>query len=70
MRTRVVAVLVFRSHKSYKLQSANLTVSELSVQFGFVFVGCRVSRQMRAEYFRLSEKGLPDADLLDKLRES
>ena len=25
---------------------------------------------MRAEYFRLSEKGLPDAELLEKLRGS
>ncbi|CAN0171543.1 unnamed protein product [Pylaiella littoralis] len=30
----------------------------------------KVFRQMRAEYFRLSEKGLADAELLCKLRES
>eukprot|EP00752_Nemacystus_decipiens_P010284 g9164.t1 len=30
----------------------------------------KVFRQMRAEYFRLSEKGLADAELLAKLRES
>eukprot|EP00904_Undaria_pinnatifida_P010038 jgi/Undpi1/6164/HiC_scaffold_20.g08648.m1 len=30
----------------------------------------KVFRQMRAEYFRLSEKGLPDAELLEKLRGS
>ena len=38
--------------------------------YGFVYLAWQVFRQMRAEYFRLSEKGLPDADLLDKLRKA
>ena len=45
-------------------------VEKLSVQCGFVDLAWQVFRQMRAEYFRLSEKGLLDADVLDKLRDS
>eukprot|EP00904_Undaria_pinnatifida_P010039 jgi/Undpi1/6165/HiC_scaffold_20.g08649.m1 len=71
MRRRILAEIYFRSCSSYKLPAATtLAVEELKLRCRSISIALQLFRQMRAEYFRLSEKGVPDADMLAKLRES
>ena len=71
MRRRILAEIYFRSCSSYKLPAATtLAVEELKLRCCSVSIALQLFRQMRAEYFRLSEKGVPDADMLAMLRES